>query len=146
MAINLSSGAHSDEYEPQADINITPFIDVVLVLLIIFMVAAPLSTVDVPVELPVAAIPKQPRPEKPVFVTLKSDLSIVVGEQTIAQDQIARAIADAMQDKMDQRVFIRADKAVPYGDLMRLMDTLRGHGIMKVGLVTLEDASNAARP
>jgi len=143
MGVNLSNGSSNDEFAEQAEINVTPFIDVVLVLLIIFMVAAPLSTVDVPVDLPATATPKQPRPDKPVFVTLKADLAIALGEQVYPREQVGQAVAAATGGDKDQRIFIRADKTVPYGELMRLMDLMRSAGYLKVGLVTLESTPGA---
>ena len=138
MAVNLSGNSPADEFAEQADINVTPFIDVVLVLLIIFMVAAPLSTVDVPVDLPATATPKQQRPAKPIFVTLKADFGIALGEQIYTKEQFGPALVAATGGDKEQRIFIRADKTVPYGELMRLMDLMRSSGYLKVGLVTLE--------
>lgn len=145
MAINLRSG-DGDDLTETADINITPFIDVILVLLIIFMVAAPLSTVDVPVELPVSSAPQQPRPDKPVFVSVKSDLAIALGEDIVARPGLGAALDAATKGNKDERIFLRADKGVPYGELMGVMNLLRGAGYLKVGLVGLEDTSGGAQP
>ncbi|MEH3118166.1 MAG: TonB system transport protein ExbD [Methylorubrum populi] len=145
MAVNLGSGDDGDLAET-ADINITPFIDVILVLLIIFMVAAPLSTVDVPVELPVSSAPQQPRPDKPVFVSVKADLGIALGEDIVARPALGAALDAATKGNKDERIFLRADKGVPYGELMGVMNLLRGAGYLKVGLVGLEDVSGGAQP
>jgi biopolymer transport protein ExbD len=134
------SGEVDDE---QHEINVTPFIDVMLVLLIIFMVAAPLSTVDVPVNLPVSTAKPQPRPDKPLYVTMKADLSLSVGEMPITMADLTRALNDTSQGNRDTRVFLRGDKAVPYGEILSLMDRLREAGYTKVGLVALESGAVA---
>jgi biopolymer transport protein ExbD len=123
------------------EINVTPFIDVMLVLLIIFMVAAPLATVDLGVELPASAIEPQPRPDKPVFVTVKPDLTVAVGEDVIARDTLTAMLDGATGGKKDERIFLRADKAVSYGDLMEVMNLLRNAGYLKVALVGLDGRS-----
>jgi TonB system transport protein ExbD (group 1) len=136
MAVRLDHGkAEIDEVH---EINVTPFIDVMLVLLIIFMVAAPLATVDIAVNLPSSAAPPQPRPDKPLFLTLRSDLSLAIGDDVIARDSLAGALGQATNGDRDTRIFLRADKAVSYGDLMAVMDLLRGAGFLKVALVGLE--------
>jgi biopolymer transport protein ExbD len=127
-----------DDTSELHEINVTPFIDVMLVLLIIFMVAAPLSTVDVGVDLPVSTAKPQPRPDKPLFLTIKSDLSLAVGNETITRADLPRALDGATHLDRQQRVFLRADKAVPYGELMQLMNLLRAAGYLKVALVGLE--------
>ena len=142
MAARLSE--REDDLAETHEINVTPFIDVILVLLIIFMVAAPLATVDVPVDLPGSAAPAQPRPEKPVFVTVKADLSLAIGEDAVARDDLGGALAAATGGDRNQRVFLRADKAVPYGDLMEVMNALRDAGYLKIALVGLE--AGAAQP
>lgn len=120
------------------EINITPFIDVMLVLLVIFMVAAPLSTVDVPVELPVAVAKPQPRPEKPVYITIKQDLSLAIGDSPVAKANLVQALDVATRIKRDTRLYLRADKSVPYGALMQTLNELRLGGYLKVGLIGLE--------
>ena len=131
-----------DDLEEQHEINVTPFIDVMLVLLIIFMVAAPLSTVDIAVQLPAASAKPQPRPEKPTYVTIKSNLEIAVGEDVVARPLFMSAIARVTNGNRDTRLFLRADRTVPYGELITVLDQLRAAGYLKVGLVALE----AARP
>ena len=120
------------------EINVTPFIDVMLVLLIIFMIAAPLATVDISVDLPASTAQRQPRPDRPLFLTVKSDLSIALGDAAVARDALAPALDQVTGGDRNQRVFLRADKAVPYGDLMQVMNLLRAAGYLKVALVGLE--------
>jgi biopolymer transport protein ExbD len=138
MSARLDHG--KDELDEVHEINVTPFIDVMLVLLIIFMVAAPLATVDIAVELPTSSAPEQPRPDKPVFLTVKSDLSLAIGDAVISRDTIGAALDQAVNGKKDTRIFVRADKVVPYGELMNVLNLLRGAGFLKVGLVGLEKA------
>jgi len=108
------------------------------VLLIIFMVVAPLSTVDVPVELPVSQAAPAKKPDKPLFVSLRSDLSLAVGNDIVLWSNLGPALDAQTQSDRNKRLFLRADKGVPYGELMRLMDTLRAAGYLKVALVGLE--------
>ena len=137
MALRL--GSHSDgDLEVQHEINVTPFIDVILVLLIIFMVAAPLATVDIGVNLPASTAPEQPRPDKPVFVTIKPDLAIAVGEAVVGRDALPGVLDSATNGRKDQTIFVRADKSVSYGELMGVMNLLRDGGYLKLALVGLE--------
>ena len=142
MAIKL--GKEDDELSEAHEINVTPFIDVMLVLLIIFMVAAPLATVDVRVELPASTAQPQPRPDKPVFLTIAADSSLDLGDAPVARDALAAALDAATSQDRDQRVFLRADKGVPYGDVMAVLNLLRAAGYLKIGLVGL-DASQSGR-
>ena len=137
MAIKL--GHDSDEFEETHEINVTPFIDVILVLLIIFMIAAPLATVDIPVELPSTTAQRQERPDKPIFLTIKADRSLAIGEDVIARDSLAQALNVAAKGNHDERIFLRADKTVTYGDIMQVMNDMRGAGYLKIALVGLED-------
>jgi biopolymer transport protein ExbD len=120
------------------EINVTPFIDVMLVLLIIFMIAAPLATVDISVDLPASTAQAQPRPDRPLFLTLKSDLTLALGDAPIARESLAPALDAATGSDRTQRVFLRADKAVSYGDLTEVMNLLRAAGYLKVALVAAE--------
>jgi biopolymer transport protein ExbD len=138
MALRLGSRSGGDDLEVQHEINVTPFIDVMLVLLIIFMVAAPLATVDIGVNLPASTAPEQPRPEKPVFVTIKPDLAIAVGETVVARDALPGALDTASKGHKDQTIFVRADKSVSYGELMGVMNVVRDAGYLKLALVGLE--------
>ena len=131
--------AEDDDLSENHDINITPFIDVMLVLLIIFMVAAPLSTVDIPVELPVAVAEPPQRPLKPVFITISEDLSLSVGETESSFERLYIDVGIATLQKRDTRLYIRADKSVPYGEFIRVMNILRADGFLKVGLVGLDE-------
>jgi len=136
MAIRLDHG--TDELTEVHDINVTPFIDVVLVLLIIFMVAAPLATVDVPVDLPSSTAPQQQRPPKPVYITLKADGTLAVGDNSISRDALPGVLATETGGNKEERIFLRGDRAVPYGDVMELMNDLRDAGYLKIALVGME--------
>ncbi len=128
-----------DDLAENAEINITPFIDVMLVLLIIFMVAAPLSTVDIPVELPVAVADAPQRPSEPIFVTIREDLSLAVGDTDTTLDALPVEIGIATMLNRDERLYIRADKSIPYGELIGVMNVLRAEGYLRVGLVGLDE-------
>ena len=131
-------GGDGDAMEETHDINVTPFIDVTLVLLIIFMVAAPLATVDVAVDLPASAAAEQIRPDKPVYLTLGADLGLSLGEVAVPPGTLGTALDVLTGADRTQRVFLRADRTVAYGDLMRTMETLRTAGYLKVALVAQE--------
>ena len=136
MAVRMHHG--DDDLAENHEINVTPFIDVMLVLLIIFMVAAPLATVDIGVNLPASTAPEQPRPDKPVFVTIKPDLAIAVGEAVVGRDALPGVLDSATNGRKDQTIFVRADKSVSYGELMGVMNLLRDGGYLKLALVGLE--------
>jgi biopolymer transport protein ExbD len=140
MAIRQHHG--DNDLETVHEINVTPFIDVILVLLIIFMIAAPLATVDVAVDLPASTAERQPRPERPLYLTVKSDLTLTLGDASVERAGLAQALDGATGGDRDQRLFLRADKAVPYGEVMEVMNALRGAGYLKVALVGLEAAGS----
>ena len=141
MAIQLDSGPgikrHS--YQQNAEINITPFVDVILVLLIIFMVAAPLATVDVPVDLPSNAASAAPPPTEPVYVSVQADGALFVQEQAVTLQQLAAVTHAMTAENLDARLFLRGDQAVDYGSLMRVMNTLQKAGYARISLVASEE-------
>jgi biopolymer transport protein ExbD len=136
MSVRLDHG--DDDLTEVHEINVTPFIDVILVLLIIFMIAAPLATVDISVDLPASNAEQQQRPEKPLILTLKSDLSLILDNDPVSRPALAGALTQATGGDKQQRVFLRADKTVPYGELMALMNELRTAGYLHIALVGLE--------
>ena len=136
MAARLDDG--SDELAEVHEINVTPFIDVMLVLLIIFMVAAPLATVDVAVNLPASTAEPQPRPNKPIFLTVKRDLTLALGEQPVGREALASALNALTMGDKETRIFLRADQQVTYGTLAEVMNLMRKAGYLKVALVGLE--------
>jgi biopolymer transport protein ExbD len=127
-----------DEFEEAHDINVTPFIDVMLVLLIIFMVAAPLSTVDLPVDLPTSTAVPQKKPDKPTYVTIKADLAVAIGETAVKRVELVRTLDTSAETDKERRIFLRADRTVPYGELMDVLEILRAGGYSKIALVALE--------
>ncbi|MEK1934088.1 MAG: TonB system transport protein ExbD [Pararhizobium sp.] len=138
MASKISEGG--GDLQENSEINVTPFIDVMLVLLIIFMVAAPLATVDMKVDLPQSAAQPAKRDDKPVFVTLKADLSLALGNEETARDNFVAELGRITEGNTQTRILLRADKAVDYGELMAVMNLIQRAGYTKIGLVGLEAA------
>jgi biopolymer transport protein ExbD len=136
MSVRLDHG--EDTLNEVHEINVTPFIDVMLVLLIIFMVAAPLATVDIQVNLPAANAEPRQRPEKPLYLSVKPDLTLALGNDPVARDLLRSMLDAAAKGDKDTLIFLRADKTVPYGELMEVMNLLRTAGYLKVALVSLE--------
>lgn len=140
MAMRLNDDLESDG--EMSEINVTPFIDVMLVLLIIFMVAAPLATVDVKVNLPASTSTPQPRPDKPVYLSIKADKQLYVGNDEVTKEQLISAIDGLTGSNKETTIFFQADKDVDYATLMSVMDELRAAGYLKIGLMGLESTTH----
>ena len=138
MAMRLNDEVDGDG--EMHEINVTPFIDVMLVLLIIFMVAAPLATVDVRVNLPASTSTPQPRPEKPVYLSVKEGNQLFVGNDAVSKEELVQKIIAQTQGNKESTIFFQADKSIDYATLMSIMDDLRSAGYLKIGLMGLESA------
>src|SRR5450432_1548837 len=146
MAISTADTELDDDsdFSETHEINVTPFIDVILVLLIIFMVAAPLSTVDLPIDLPSSTATPQKKPDKPTYVSIKPDLAVAIGETPVKRIDLVRSL-DAMADAgKDRFIFLCADRAVSYGELMDVLEIMRAGGYSKIKLVALEGVPDSA--
>jgi len=144
MGISLADNdADDDDFGETHEINVTPFIDVILVLLIIFMVAAPLSTVDLPIDLPSSTANPQKKPDKPTYVSIKPDLTLAIGENPVKRIDLVNTLDAAAASNPQRLVFLRADRQVPYGDLMDVLELLR-KGNYRMKLVTLEGVPDGA--
>lgn len=143
MAAKLSGGG-GDRFnvEQNSEINVTPFVDVMLVLLIIFMVAAPLASVSVEVNLPAAVAKATPNPPKPVYISIKSTGQLYIGDNQTSIDEMGQDIVKGMgrRDPTKERIFIRADEKVRYGAFMEVMNTLQDNGFYSVALVGRDDS------
>jgi len=136
MALRLASD--SEDLAIAHEINVTPFIDVMLVLLIIFMVAAPLATVDTKVDLPVSNAHPAPRPEQPVYLSIRSDGSMTLNDAAVTPQTLGEAVSKATGSDREQRIFLRADKTITYETIMSAMNALRSAGYLQVALVGAE--------
>ncbi|MBB1519241.1 TonB system transport protein ExbD [Aquipseudomonas campi] len=141
MSIQFNSGpmVKRHNYQQNAEMNITPFVDVMLVLLIIFMVAAPLATVDVPVDLPSNAAAPTPPPTDPLYISVQADGLLFVQEQGVALAELAGVVRGATGNRLDTRLFLRGDQAVDYGTLMRVMNNLQKAGYSQISLVAAQE-------
>jgi biopolymer transport protein TolR len=132
----LDRGARRARRRAMAEINVTPFVDVMLVLLIVFMVTAPLLTVGVPVDLPKTKAQTLGQANEPLSVTVKRNGSIFLQNQPIAEDALVPKLTAIAANGYDQRIFVRGDRAVDYGRVMEVMGLLSAAGFTHIGLVT----------
>ena len=138
MAAKLSGGGGGKyQVEQNSEINVTPFVDIMLVLLIIFMVAAPLAAPSVEVKLPRAVAPLAPNPPTPIYISITSDGQAYLGDGALELDQIGPELTAQIgrRSPADERIFIRADKGTRYGDFMQVMNSLQDNGFYSVALV-----------
>ena len=138
MAAKLSgSGGGKYTVEANSEINVTPFVDIMLVLLIIFMVAAPLATVSVPVKLPRAVAPPAPNPPKPVFISIQNGGEVWIGDFRTSVVTLGDDLKSQIgtRDPEQERIFIRGDQDTRYGDFMQVMNALQDNGFYSVALV-----------
>ena len=132
--INGGNGRH--RYKPMADINVTPFVDVMLVLLIVFIVTAPLLTAGVPVDLPKTRAQPLGQDREPLSVTVKRDGKVFLQNTPVGEDELVAKLTAIAANGYDQRIFVRGDKAVDYGRVMEVMGVLSAAGFTHIGLVT----------
>ncbi len=145
MGAKLSGGGGGSKFHVEAnhDINVTPFVDVMLVLLIIFMVAAPLATVSVEVKLPPASVKPQDNPPKPIYISLQKDTDLYIGDDPTSLDTLGDDLRKRIgaRDPDQERIFIRCDKGTRYADFMKVMNKLQDNGFYSVALQG-EDANS----
>ncbi len=143
MAAKISSGG-GGKVEANSDINVTPVVDIMLVLLIIFMVAAPLASVSVPVELPIAVAKAAPNPPKSVYISIQNDGDVFVGDFQTDVGSLGADLLDQIgsRNPADERIFIRGDQNTRYGDFMQVMNALQDNGFYSVALVGEDQAAS----
>ena len=127
---------------PMAEINVTPFVDVMLVLLIVFMVTAPLLTVGVPIDLPETQAKQMEGDSEPITVSIKADGKIYLQDAEVDADKLVATLQAIAKNGLNERVFVRGDKSADYGTIMRVMGRLNSAGYKKIGLVTLEETDS----
>ena len=142
MAFKFQRAA--DELVTSHEINVTPFIDVMLVLLVIFMVTAPLAMVHVPLELPSSSASPSPPPSEPVILSLQKDLQISIGDVPVTRPDVPAVLARDTHGDRNTRIYVRADRSISYGDLMDVMDLLRNAGYQRVALMSRSAAAAPA--
>lgn len=148
MAFRLppSGEAGEDSYTPLAEINVTPMVDVMLVLLVIFMVAAPLLTVSVPINLPKSSAAQVAEPPQPLIVSINAKGETFIGDNRVAGDDLKAQLADLARTDPTRIVYVRGDREIPYGSLMDLLDLVNHAGFAKVSLLAEPAGSGAAKP
>ncbi len=137
-AINARRGRRGARHGAISEINVTPLVDVMLVLLIVFMVAAPLMTVGVPVELPKTEAKSMDTPKDPLYVTVQKDRTVFLQETQIPLAELAAKLGAIVKNGNEEQLFVRADTTTDYGAVMEVMGVLNSAGYKKIGLVTLQ--------
>ncbi len=134
-------GRRRKRHQPLSEINVTPMVDVMLVLLIIFMVAAPLLTVGVPIDLPETQAKPMEGDNEPITISISSDGQIFIQESEITSEEIIPKLEAIARNGYEERIFVRGDKDADYGEIMRVMGLINAAGYKRIGLVTLEEQS-----
>ena len=146
MALSVGPGGHARgrrrgrRPKPMSEINVTPFVDVMLVLLIVFMVTAPLLTAGVPIDLPQAAVQPLAVEKEPIMVSIDPDGKIFIGEEEVAMDQLVPRLTAIATQGFEERIYVRGDKTASYGTIMTVMGTINNAGFKRIGLVALQEA------
>lgn len=137
MAMSLPPNGESQDgsYKPLAEINVTPMVDVMLVLLVIFMVAAPLLTVGVPIDLPKTTAAKISEPKEPIIVSVNRDDQVFVGDQAVPAEALKTRLATLASEDPARIVYVRSDRTLPYGRVMDLLGVVNTAGFSKVSLI-----------
>ncbi|WP_211187158.1 ExbD/TolR family protein [Neoroseomonas marina] len=144
MAMSVGGSEDDDDAAPMSEINVTPLVDVMLVLLIIFMVAAPMMTAGVPVELPRTAAPRAASPSPPVVLSVTREGAIHIGEERIEEAVLAQRLMALKTENPEIVVHVRGDRAVPYGEVLRIMGRVTAAGIPRVSLISDVERGGAA--
>ncbi|MCB1499672.1 MAG: protein TolR [Bauldia sp.] len=124
---------------PMSEINVTPLVDVMLVLLIVFMVTAPLLTAGVPIDLPQAAVQPLAVEKEPIMVTIDPDGKIFIGEDEVTMDDLVPKIATLATEGFEERIYVRGDRTASYGTIMTVMGAINNAGYKRIGLVALKE-------
>lgn len=127
---------------PMSEINVTPFVDVMLVLLIVFMVTAPLLTVGVPIDLPETQAKQMEGDSEPITVSIRADGKIFLQDAEVDADKLVSTLQAIAANGLNERVFVRGDQAADYGTIMQVMGRLNAAGYKRIGLVTLEETDS----
>ncbi|UXN71906.1 biopolymer transporter ExbD [Devosia neptuniae] len=137
MALGNNKGKRGRGRAPISEINITPMVDVMLVLLIVFMVAAPLMTMGVPIDLPETRAQAMPLQTKPITVTVEPDGALSIEGEPVTPDTLVSSVAALAVEGTDERLYVRGDTTAAYGAIMEVMGELSGAGYSRIGLVTV---------
>ena len=145
-ALNRSGRRRNGRLRPMADINVTPMVDVMLALLIIFMVTAPLLTVGIPVNLPQTKAEPLSNPDEPIVVTINNKGAIYLQDTTIGDDALVPRLEAITENKPDTKIFVRGDKKIDYGRVMEVMGLIKSAGFTQVALVVDLPPDATAKP
>jgi biopolymer transport protein ExbD len=145
MAGSIGGGSKGKRYDDNSQINVTPFVDVMLVLLIIFMVAAPLASVNVKVDLP-PSVSKPAKVKDPIYVSLQKDNKLYIGDILVTHREFPERLVQASGNNYNRLIFIRADKTVMYKEVMRVMNMIQDTGFYQIALVAEDRAIGASGP